>query len=338
MDLSVLLLSSTIHSLCGSESDSSKHKSNYVTWYKPSNNYFTVLLINPNVMLWPMWPYVNWPWSTSLLSSLTSACHTGCLLFPSSLGILCAEIPFPFFGLLLTFHVFAWMSPFQCSSPWQLYLLFAHTPSSILHGVICIIFSTTLFSVWIVTVWITSLYSYLFMLLYCCSVVQSCPTRDPMDASTPGLPVSHHLLEFVQVHVISDAVQSSHPLTPSFPSALNLSQYQGLFQWVSVCIRRPKYWRFSFSCTPSSEYSGFFSLKIDWFDLLAVQGTLSSLLQNHSAKFFGALPSLRLVPHSQPYVTTGSTIALIMQTFVGRVMALLFNTLSRFVNICSCTC
>ena len=191
---------------------------------------------------------------------------------------------------------------------------------------------------WIITVWITSLYSYLFILLCCCSVAQSCLTHDPMDDSMPGLPVSHHLPEFTQVHGISDAVQSSQPLMPSYPSALNLSQHHGLFQWVSVWIRRPKYWRFSFSFTPSSEYSGFFSLKIDWFDLLAVQGTLSSLLQNHRSEFFGALPSLRSVPHSQPYMTPGKTIALIIQTFVGRVMALLFNTPSRFVNICSCTC
>ena len=74
----------------------------------------------------------------SALKPHMSACSTRCLLFPSSLGILCAEIPFPFSGLLLTFHVFAWMSSFQCSSPWPLYLLFAHRPSSILYGVICI--------------------------------------------------------------------------------------------------------------------------------------------------------------------------------------------------------
>lgn len=103
MDLSVSLLSSTIHSLCGSESDISKHKSNYVTWCKPSNNYFIVLLINPNIMLWPMWPYVNWPWSTSLLSSLTS--------LPVILGVF-------FFLQFLAFSVLKFHFPsLVCSSP-----------------------------------------------------------------------------------------------------------------------------------------------------------------------------------------------------------------------------
>ena len=80
---------------------------------------------------------------------------------------------------------------------------------------------------------------------------------------------------FVQVHVhcISDAIQPSHPLMLSFPCAFNLSQHQGLFQRVSVHIRWPKYWSFNFSMNPSTEYSGLISLKIDWFDLLAVQGT-----------------------------------------------------------------
>ena len=119
-------------------------------------------------------------------------------------------------------------------------------------------------------------------MLCCCSAAQACPTLcDPMDCSMSGIPV---LLEFVQVHVycISDAIQPSHPLTPSSPPALNLSQHQGLFQWV-ICshqmtkILEPqtKYWCFSIS--PSSEYSGLISLKTDWFDLLAVQGTFRTL-------------------------------------------------------------
>ena len=275
MDLSVLLLSSTIHSLCGSESDISGHKSNSVTWYKPSNNYFIVLLINPNFMLWLMWPSGNWPWSTSLLSSLT------CL--PVILGDF-------FFLQVLAFSVLKFHFPsLVCSSPsmflleWALFNAAVPDHLSIIctqtffHSLWCYlyIFSITLFSVWIITVWVTSLHRCLFMSL-CCSVAQSCPTCcDPMDVSTLGLPVSHRLPEFAQVHVhcISDAVQSPHPLMPSFPSALNLSQHQGLFHWVSVCIRWPKYWCFSFSFTPSSEYSGFFSLKIDWFDLLAAQSS-----------------------------------------------------------------
>ena len=97
------------------------------------------------------------------------------------------------------------------------------------------------------------------------SVTQSCLTLcDPMNCSTPGLPVPHHLLEFAQflVHCIGDAVQPSHPPMPSSPSALNLSQHQGLFQWVVFCIRWPKYWSFKFSISPSSEYSGSVSVNI----------------------------------------------------------------------------
>ena len=116
------------------------------------------------------------------------------------------------------------------------------------------------------------------------SVTQSCLTLcDPMDCSTPGLPVPHHLLEFAQVHVhcLSDAIQPSHPLLPSSPSALNLSQHQGL------CLQHmTKILELQLQCQSSSEYSGLISLEIDWFDLLAVQGTLKSLLQNHSLKAF----------------------------------------------------
>ena len=198
---------------------------------------------------------------------------------------------------------------------------------------------------------------------FCSSVAQSCLTLCvPMDGSTPGIPVPHHLLKFAQVHVycVGDAIQPSHPLTPSSPSVLSLSQYQGLFQWVIclhqfisvqmlspvwlfatpwtaahqaslsiinsqsllkfmsiksvmpsnhlilccpllllpsifpsvrvffseliLCIRWPKYWSFSFSISPFSEYSGLISFRIDWFYLLAVQGTLKSLLQHHSSK------------------------------------------------------
>ena len=100
----------------------------------------------------------------------------------------------------------------------------------------------------------------------------------------------------------------------------------------SVRIRCPKYWSFSFSISPSSEYSGLISLKIDCFALLAVQGHFRSLLQHHSLKasifWCSAFFTVQL---SQPYVATGKTIALTIQTFVGRVMSLLFNTLSRFV-------
>ena len=112
---------------------------------------------------------------------------------------------------------------------------------------------------------------------------QSCPTLcDPMDCSMPGFPVHHHLLELAESHVhwVGDAIWPSHPLLSPSPPAVHLFQHQSLFQWVS--IRWPKYW--SFSISPSSEYSGLISFRIDWFDLLAVQRTLKSLFQYHSSK------------------------------------------------------
>ena len=119
----------------------------------------------------------------------------------------------------------------------------------------------------------------------CCLVALLCPTLyDPMDCSTPDLPVPHHLQEFAQVHVhcVGDATQPSHPLMPSSPSALNFSQ--DFSNESSVHIKWAKYWSFSFSISPSSEYSGSVSLKIDWFDLLAIQGTFRNLLQHHRSK------------------------------------------------------
>ena len=118
------------------------------------------------------------------------------------------------------------------------------------------------------------------------SVVQSCPTLcDPMNRSTPGLPVHHQLLEFTQTHVrwVSDAMQSSHPLLSPSPPALNLSQHQGLFQWVSCSYQVAKVLEFqlqhqSFQWTPMTD------LRMNWLDLLAVQETLKSLLQHHSSK------------------------------------------------------
>ena len=104
------------------------------------------------------------------------------------------------------------------------------------------------------------------------SVSQSCPTLcDPMNCSTPGLPVHHQLPEFTQTHVhwVGDAIQPSHPLSSPSPSTFNLSQHQGLFKWV-LRIKWPKYWSFSFSISPSNEYSGLFSFRMDWLDLLAV--------------------------------------------------------------------
>ena len=100
----------------------------------------------------------------------------------------------------------------------------------------------------------------------------------------------------------------------------------------ALCIRWPKYWSFSFSISPSSEYSGLISFRIDWFDLLAIQETLKSLLKHHSSKALILCSSaFFMVQLSHPYMTTGKTIALIRQTFVGKVMPLLFHMLSRFV-------
>ena len=116
------------------------------------------------------------------------------------------------------------------------------------------------------------------------SVAQSCPTLcNPMNCSTSGLPVHHHFLEFTQTHVhwVGDAVQLSHPLLSPSP-AFNLSQIQGLFKWLSSLHQVAKVLA-TFSISPSNEYSGLISFRIDWLELLVVQGTLKSLLQHHSS-------------------------------------------------------
>ena len=164
-------------------------------------------------------------------------------------------------------------------------------------------------------------------------VPQSCPTLcDPMDCSTPGLPVHHQLPELAQTHVhwVSDAIQPSHPLLSPSPPDFNLSQHQGLPNESVLSIRWPKYW--SFSISPSNEYSGLISFRMDWLDLLPVQGTLKSLLQHHSSKASILQHSaFFIVQLSHPYMTTGKTIALTRRTFVGKVISLLFNMLSRLV-------
>ena len=157
---------------------------------------------------------------------------------------------------------------------------------------------------------------------------------DPMDCSTPGLPVHHQFPKLTQAHVhcSSDPIQPSHPLSSPSPPTFNLSQHP-----VSVLrISWPKYWSFSFSICPSNEYSGLISVQltdwIDWLDLFAVQGTLKSLLQYHSSKASILWHSaFFIVQLSHPYMTTGKTIALTRWTFVGKVMSLLFNMLSRLV-------
>ena len=119
----------------------------------------------------------------------------------------------------------------------------------------------------------------------CCSVAQSCPTLcNLMDCSTPGFPVVYHFPEPAQTHVhqVSDAIQP-HPLSPS-PPAFNLSQHLGLFQWVNSLHQVAKVWSFSFSISLSNEYSGLIFFRIDWFDFLAVQGILKSLLHIYILK------------------------------------------------------
>ena len=121
----------------------------------------------------------------------------------------------------------------------------------------------------------------------CCSAANLCLTLfDPTDYSTPGFPVRHQLPEVAQTHVlwVNDAIQPSHPLSSPFPPAFSLSQHQVLFKWVSSLHQMPKYWSFSFSISLSNEYSGLISFRMDWLDLLSVQGTLKSLLQHHNLK------------------------------------------------------
>ena len=150
-----------------------------------------------------------------------------------------------------------------------------------------------------------------------------------MDFKKSGFPVYHQLPEITQtqVHLVGEP---SHPLPFPSPPAFNLSQHQGLFQWVSYHIRWPKYW--SFGISPSNEQSGLISFRIDWLDLLAVQGTLKSLLQHHSTNAsILQCSDFFIFQLSHPLMTTGKTIALTRQTYVGKVMSLLFNMLSRLV-------
>ena len=159
---------------------------------------------------------------------------------------------------------------------------------------------------------------------------QSCLTRcNPMDCSMPGLSVPHHLLESAQVHVncIGDAVQPSHPLTPSSPSVLDLSPHQGLFQWVVCAHQMTKNTGASASPSVLSVNIQWISLRIDRLDL-AVQVTFRTLLQHHILKASILWHSaLFMVQFSELYVTTRKAIVLTIWIFVSRVMSLLLNTL-----------
>ena len=170
------------------------------------------------------------------------------------------------------------------------------------------------------------------------SIVVQSPSRvrlgDSMDCSTPGLLVPHHLPEFAQTHIhwVSHAIQTSGPLLPSSPLPSIFPSIRVFSSELALCIRWPKYWSFSFNISPSNEYSWLISYKIDWFDLFAVKGILKE--SSLAAQFEGINSSvlcLFTVQLSQLYMTTGKTTALAIRAFVGKVMSLLFNMLSRLV-------
>ena len=153
-----------------------------------------------------------------------------------------------------------------------------------------------------------------------------------MNHSTPGLPVHHQLPEFTKTHVhrVSDAIQPSHPLSsllllPPIPPSIRVFSNES-----TLCMRWPKYWSFSFSISPSNEHPELI-FRMNWLDLLGVQGTLS-LLQHHSSKAsILQCSAFFTVQLSHPYMTTGKTKVLTGWTFVGKVMSLPFNMLSRLV-------
>ena len=158
------------------------------------------------------------------------------------------------------------------------------------------------------------------------SVAQSCLTLcDPMNRSTSGLPV-HHQLSSLKLMSVESVVPSSHLilchpllLLPPTPPRIRVFSNESTLR-----MRWPKYWSFSFSISPSKEHPGLISFRMDWLDLLAVQGTLKSLLQHYSSKASVLRCSTFFtVQFSHPYMTTGKTIALTRQTFVGKVMSLL---------------
>ena len=182
--------------------------------------------------------------------------------------------------------------------------------------------------------WKYLLFSELLVWLFS-SVAQLCPTfSDPMNRSTPGLSVHRQLRSLFKLMSIKSVMPSSHLilccpllLLPPIPPSISVFSNESTRH-----IRWPKYWSFSFSISPSNEHPGLSSFRMDWLDVLAVQGTLKSLLQHHSSKasiFWRS--AFFIVQLSHPYMTTGKTTALTRQTFVGKVMSLLFNMLSRLV-------
>ena len=164
----------------------------------------------------------------------------------------------------------------------------------------------------------------------CCSVTQLCPTLcDPMDCSTPGLPVHHHLLELAQSHVhwVDDAIQPSHPLSSPSPPAFNLSQH--LSNESALHIRRPKYCSFSLRSILPMNIQDWFPLGLTGLISLQSKGVSSRVFSNTTRSSKASIlwhSAFFIVQFSHSYRTTGKTVALTSQTFVGKVMSLLFNT------------
>ena len=153
-----------------------------------------------------------------------------------------------------------------------------------------------------------------------------------MQHARPPCPSTTSRVHSNSNHRVGDAIQPSHPVSSPFlliptPPSIRVFPNESTLR-----MRWPKYWSFSFSISPSNEHQGLISFRMDWLDLPAVQGTLKSLLQHHSSKASILQDSAFFtVPLSHPYMTTGKTIALTRRNFVGKVMSLLFNMLSRLI-------
>ena len=173
------------------------------------------------------------------------------------------------------------------------------------------------------------------------SVTQSCPTLcDPMDWNMPGFPVITNYQSLLKLMSVKLGIPSNHLilcsclLSPSIFPSIRVFSYESVLH-----IRWPKYWSFNFSISTSNEYSGLIFFRMDWLDLLVVQRTLKSLLPHHSSKAsILQCSAFFIVQHSHPYMTFGKTVALARWTFVGKVMSLLFNMLSRLVILPITTC
>ena len=211
---------------------------------------------------------------------------------------------------------------------WKLFITIAKSTFSLIEGISLLMYLCQIQKNYFIDKILIGMFchfAYLWSVQFSSSVVSDSlrphglqHARPPYPSPTPG--------------VYSNSCPLSrwcHPTTSSsvIPlSSFNLSQYQGLFKWSVLCIKWPKYWSFSFSISPSNEYSGLISFRIDWFVLLAVQGTLKSLLQHHSSKAWILQHSaFFIVQLSHPYMTTEKNTALTTWTFVSKLMSLLFN-------------